>query len=118
MPHIIVEYSSNLLDTLEPSTLLPRLHATLAELGEFKLQEIKSRLCRLSDYHVGDGANDRSFVHVTLAILAGRSLEVRQIAGRRLAEVVAEFCPHSRSNQQCGISVEVREMQRETYTKV
>ena len=73
MPHFIVECSDNIREEAE-------VNPTLAATGIFPLAGIRSRVHWVDTWQMADGQRDYAFVHMTLKIGAGRSLESRQQA--------------------------------------
>ena len=86
MPHIILEYSSNLGDDAGLSHLLDRLHDALGDTESFESDRIKSRAVRTDTYHVG--ADRRGFVHATVLFSPGRPEALRRQVGRRLLDIM------------------------------
>jgi 5-carboxymethyl-2-hydroxymuconate isomerase len=93
VPHVIVEYTSN----IKPEADIPRLLRTIndtliAQGGVFPIGGIRSRAVELVDWLMADGAADYAFVHVTLKIAAGRDAATRKKACDELfAAVKAHF---------------------------
>jgi len=71
MPHLILEYSANLLPAFEPKQALHRMNTVLLASGEFVPDHIKSRALRVDDFLVGDEAPG-GFLHASLHLLSGR----------------------------------------------
>ncbi|MES2026637.1 MAG: hypothetical protein V4448_13900 [Pseudomonadota bacterium] len=59
MPHVTVEYTSNLF-SLDTGKILQKLNAALAASGNFEEADIKSRAIKLDDYVVGTSADTRA----------------------------------------------------------
>ena len=114
MPHLIVEYSSNL--PLQARELLLKINASLAETGHFKEIDIKGRAIRFDDVVIGTAPAGRAFLHAKLAILKGRSAEVKRELSERVLAVIqaAQSWPQGLDVQLC---VEVLEIDKETYAK-
>ena len=72
MPHLVLEYTANLLPEFEPAQALQRMNTVLLASGEFVPDHIKSRAVRLDDYLVGD-SEPGGFLHARLHLRAGRS---------------------------------------------
>lgn len=112
MPHIELSVSPNLADRVDSASLLKALVSRLAGFETFESSAIKGYQVNLQTYAMGDGAPD-GFIHVTASILTGRPVEVRREAARALYELVqTEAAKHG-----AGASVEIREMDRDTYMK-
>ncbi|MFY9663202.1 MAG: hypothetical protein WAL67_09570 [Candidatus Cybelea sp.] len=62
MPHIILEYSSNLSNDALVNQLLGKLHDTLGGIESFETDRIKSRALRFDAYKIGTD-DHRGFVH-------------------------------------------------------
>jgi len=117
MPHLILEYSDNLAAPLDHQRLFAELHAALERVGVFQLAEIKSRAVAYQHHRVGTGSQDSVFVHLTIAILSGRDLAVRQQLSSALLDVLRRAFAETWAQRPCDLTVDVREMQRETYGK-
>lgn len=117
MPHLVLEYSANVLDTVEPKALFDELHHALLEFETFPLDDIKSRVVRYTDYFIGDGDARNAFVHLNFSLLSGRDISVRQRITQACLKVLTQRFQRSVEHLHCQVSVEVREMERSTYAK-
>jgi 5-carboxymethyl-2-hydroxymuconate isomerase len=120
MPHIVLEHSPNIVDTVDFPQLFRQMHSALADIGYFKIEDFKSRVLPCADYNylVGDGEQELPFVHAELRILSGRSTEVQNAAGEAVLTLLREAFANTLHEKSGIISVEVREMNRDTYRKV
>lgn len=117
MPHLTLEHSAPLPVPIQTREVLAALHAALASLDLFAIEEIKSRAVEHHLTYVGRGAPEAVFVHLTVAILAGRDPSTRQrIADICFVALQAQFAELLRLHP-CDLTVEIREMERETYRK-
>ena len=154
MPHITIEHSSNF-STSGIVKLFPEIQNIMASIkeGNFDLEQCKVRAVSFDEYLVGSLNQDESaFLHVTIKILAGRSLEARQRLAKSvmshlhksyesfvfspsgaeqiiaITEQVADMITGSPAaqlpmqnselaNKRCDISVDIVEMDHETYQK-
>ncbi|MFZ6873643.1 5-carboxymethyl-2-hydroxymuconate Delta-isomerase [Undibacterium sp. Di27W] len=114
MPHFTLEYSGNL--PIKSQDLLLKINLALVDTHHFEEIDIKSRAIRLDDVLIGTQPADRAFLHAKLAILKGRSAEVRRELSERVLAVIqaAQTWPAGLDVQLC---VEVLEIDRETYAK-
>lgn len=118
MPHVTLEYSANIPEPADLEGLFRRLHEALVPLGPFDIQDFKSRAYRTAQYCVGPGGAPRGFVHLTLAILDRRSLDIQKAAGETALALLREAFARALTEQDCDLTVEVREMRMATYFKV
>jgi 5-carboxymethyl-2-hydroxymuconate isomerase len=116
MPQLSVEYSANLAGVFDARTFARRLHDIVVETVDTPLGNCKTRLVRLDEALIGDGAPDRAMVHVDLRILSGRTDEQKKRLGQRaLALLEAAVAPSQALKAQ--LTVEVRELDRGNYHK-
>ena len=110
MPHLIVEYSSNLDPHLDLAGLTQRLHRAAIDTGVFPLGGARTRAVRRDHYVVADGDPANGFVHLVARIGHGRSKEVKKRAGDAL---FSALCGHLESLYQSSplaISFEIQEI--------
>jgi 5-carboxymethyl-2-hydroxymuconate isomerase len=118
MPQLTLEYTNNVSDPVDFDALFSRLHDILSEVAGIRIDNCKSRAVQLSDYRVGTGDAAGAFVHVDVAILAGRPLEIRQEIGRRMLESLREAYAGGLADLALQITVEVRDMEKDLYFKI
>jgi 5-carboxymethyl-2-hydroxymuconate isomerase len=111
MPHIILEYSSNLGDDDALGYLLDRLHNALGDTESFKSERIKSRAVRCDTYHVG--ADRRGFVHATVLFSPGRPEALRRQVARRLLDIMRSDA--ALGGADIANSVEIRQFEPGMY---
>lgn len=117
MPHLTLEYSANLSDALDPPALLAGINAELAASGHFAEPDIKSRATRLDDYLIGLHNNGRGFVHVRLAILSGRTPEVKKELSAAVLAALQAGVP-AVDGMAIQLSAEIVDLDRPSYAKV
>ena len=118
MPHIILEYSDNLLDTPDLQAFWAKLHPALVATAGCRPQDIKSRAYRAEPFRMGDGAQDNAFAHLTIRLLAGRDAEARARIGQAALGLLAETFPRTLAERPFDITVELADMPRDSYFKV
>jgi 5-carboxymethyl-2-hydroxymuconate isomerase len=117
MPHLTLEYSNNLPAPVDFGALFTRLHETLAGIGPFALEQIKSRAVPHDVFRIGAGAPENVFVHLNVAILTGRDTELQHHVAEQLLAVLREGFARTWDERPCDITVDIREMSRKTYAK-
>lgn len=115
MPHLTIEYSANLRDDGDWTSLCRKLASVLAS-GEqggkpvFPLGGIRVRAIAAEDWCIGDGSlADAAFVHARLVIGAGRSEPVKRETGDALFAVVREHFAGSFEARGLALSLEIGE---------
>lgn len=116
MPHIHLETTADLPENGNIPDILEALVAKLCTYETIQSASVKAYHLLRSNWHMGEGAPP-GFCHCTVAILDGRPLGLRkQIAEGMYTELKSHF-DMSLENQEVSITLEVREMDRETYMK-
>jgi 5-carboxymethyl-2-hydroxymuconate isomerase len=110
-----MEYSSNIAGDLEPSELLRTLHDNVVA-HDIAAVKIKSRAVALTDFIIGDEQTHTSMVHVSCALLAGRPDPFSQKLAQDLLKTLQLYLDQ-RGIHKCSASIEVREMNPDTYAK-
>lgn len=109
MPHLIVEYSSNIEGQIDLEALLDKLHACALTTGVFPLGGLRVRAHRTDAFRIADKAPDNGFVHVTALIGHGRPLDVQQRAGATLFDALTTHLEPLYARSPLAISLNVQE---------
>ena len=120
MPHIIIETSKNIStqESLKIGQEIQQIMAKIVE-GNFDPDQCKIRVIAYENYIVGLEKNSENFMHISIKILAGRAVEVRQKLASQSFEFTNNFYKNLKLPQKrCDISVDIIEMDRETYQKI
>lgn len=112
MPHLIVEYSSNLEDEkrVDIRALVDAVHAAALETGVFPIGGLRTRAARRDIYRIADGHADNGFVHVQARIGTGRTAEVRQKAAEHIFAAVKRVTAGAFSTSPLGLTLEIVEI--------
>lgn len=118
MPHLLLEYSAEIAPAAGLSAVFAQLHTALAQIEGFPLPSLKSRAIAHAHTRVGEGLPDSHFVHVTLSLLEGRALSMRQRLVTACRQVLQQhFAAPTQAAPALQLSVEIREMRADTYFK-
>lgn len=115
MPHLVLEYTANLLPDFEPAQALHRMNTVLLASAEFVPDHIKSRAVRLDDFLVGDAAPG-SFLHARLHLLSGRDSATKMAITEGLVAALRS-CVIGNSAVPVQITAEALDMDRASYAK-
>jgi 5-carboxymethyl-2-hydroxymuconate isomerase len=118
MPHLVLEYSANVPDRPDLGRLLLDLHEALVASALFERKDIKSRAVKHDVFAVGDGAPDRAFVALSIALLDGRADEVKAALSEAALDVLCRAYPDLVAGGRGAVTVEVRDLHRESYRRV
>ena len=110
MPHLIVEYSSNLEDRVDPRALVRAVHDAGVATGAFELKSVRTRAERRDVYVLANGDPDNAFVTVAVRILRGRDEETRRRVGEAIFNAVCRHLQRVSDVSPLAISLEVQEI--------
>ena len=114
MPHLTLEYSSNLGTAITPA-LLRTANQALLGTGQFQEIDIKSRAIAFDCFAVGINESPRGFVAARLELLSGRDGDTkRDMAARLLAALKAAIVA---AELELQISVQIVDIDRDSYAK-
>lgn len=116
MPHLILTLTNNLAQEAYVPAILTELAVALAEFETIDSRSIKSYAMSPSQWVMGEGAPE-GFVHLEVAILSGRPPELRQAIAQRLASIVQHHYQVPHDEGRASLTLELREMDRDTYQK-
>ncbi len=113
MPHLVIEYSRKLEDTISIADMVRNGQQAMGETGLFNLSAIKTRAVPYAHFVLGnDEAGDKTFIHAEVRILEGRTSEQKEALSAAIFNSLCESAPEVPE-----ISVEVRDMQKASYSK-
>jgi len=108
MPHCIIEYSHDI--TIKASALMCAVYEGALASNLFEENHIKTRAIAYEHYQ--KGAEKDKFIHISTRILSGRTLEQRMMLSNKVLKKLVALGLKS-----VTITVEVIEMERESYVK-
>jgi len=117
LPHLTLEYSSNVRVDRDLTTLFAGLHDILEQTGGVRRDNCKSRARAVDTFLVGSGSTRDAFVHLDIRLLDGRAIDVRQRICQQAEKLVTGWFESSLESLEMQVTVEVREIDRRCYAK-
>ncbi|MFX0116657.1 MAG: 5-carboxymethyl-2-hydroxymuconate Delta-isomerase [Candidatus Hodarchaeota archaeon] len=117
MPQILLEYSSNIKETIGFETLFADLHDIMSNTAGVRIENCKSRLLEHSNYYIGDGNPQNAFVHLEVQWLEGRTSEVISLLGEELLALLKQYYQASIEKYNMQITVHIKDIRRSHYFK-
>lgn len=112
MAHFVLEYSDNIsTEILNLQSLFAQLHQAAMDTGIFPLKGIRSRAYPCHDYRMADGNPEHIFVHLTVLLGAGRSLEEREAAAKSFFKVLETHFASCFETRGVAMSFEMKELE-------
>lgn len=115
MPHIMLEYSSNILDEVDANAL-NHIHNTMMKTGHFQFQDIKIRTLPYDNFLVSDGKKNQAFIHLQVSIKP-RGDDIKRNLSNSLLEVLEGIFVLTKQEKNVSFTVEIRELHVESYSK-
>lgn len=110
MPHFYAECTDNIRREADLPALFAKVNQALADTGIFPLAGVRSRAIWLDTWQMADGRRDYAFVHMTLKIGHGRSLESREQVGAMLFTLITEHFAELMANRFLALSFNIEEL--------
>ncbi|MEG6191843.1 5-carboxymethyl-2-hydroxymuconate Delta-isomerase [Enterobacter kobei] len=110
MPHFIAECTDNIREQADLPGLFAKVNEALAATGIFPIGGIRSRAHWLDTWQMADGKQDYAFVHMTLKIGSGRSLESRETVGEMLFGLIKAHFAALMAARYLALSFELDEL--------
>lgn len=110
MPHVLVEYSSNLEEAIDVGGLCEHLRLAATEIDEIPMPGVRVRAYRADHHAIADGADGHGFVDISVRLRGGRTDAVKDKIAKQLFEAARELIdPYMRGNS-LALSLEVRDI--------
>lgn len=117
VPHLIVEYSANIEQSIALGELLDALYRAALSTGAFPLGGIRVRAHRTDHYRISDCDAANGFVHVTAMLGHGRPLDVRRRIGEELMGALTDHLEQLFASAPLAISLNIQEFHPELNFK-
>ena len=118
MPHTIIEHSFSIAKPQIYSLLLKVNQNIAQNEGNFDISQCKARAVCYDNFVVADGSGSQDFMHITIKIMQGRSLEIRKNLAENLVKIVSDFFwENNLSKNPIALSLDIVEIEREIYKK-
>lgn len=116
MPHLYIEYTSNIKPEADIPALLKKVNDTLLSHPDIiPIGGLRSRAMELTDYLIADGSEDDAFVHATLKLGGGRSEEDKQKLCDDVFDAIKAHLADLFEKRYLALSMELYEFQAPTW---
>ncbi|PLR39680.1 5-carboxymethyl-2-hydroxymuconate delta-isomerase [Chimaeribacter californicus] len=110
MPHFIAECTDNIREQAQLPALFAQVNRALADSGLFPLGGIRSRAHWIDTWQMADGRHDYAFVHMTLKIGHGRTVEDLRPVITSLFELITRHFAGLMAQRYLALSLAVEEL--------
>ena len=117
MPHLAIEYSSNLDDAVDVSALCDHLRRAAIEIETFPMAGVRVRAFATDHYSIADGDPKHGFIDISIRLRGGRPLAVRKEATETIFEAAKSFLAPVMATRSIALSLEMRDIDPELSPK-
>lgn len=117
MPHITLEYTSNINQKIETKHIFEQTHKILNEIAGISIDNCKSRAIVRSEFYIGDDNSNKAFVHMDIAFLEGRQDKLKSKIGNEILNTLEEYFQESFKTNDLQVSLEIRDIIKKYYFK-
>lgn len=115
MPQITLECTDNIIEK-DLTNVILQIHHILSKDLPTQLQSCKTRILRHQNCVVGDGDKRNAFVHLSVNVLRGRSVELLSSVGSTIIELLKSYFSLSLNELNLQITVAIQDLP-EVYKK-
>jgi len=117
MPHLVLEYTSNITPQIPFKAVFAALHILLQDIAQADIDSCKSRAEKRDEYHIGSGSPNQAFVHLEISMLAGRTELAKKQLGQAALTVLEQHFHDEAKKLALQITVKITDMPTELYFK-
>jgi 5-carboxymethyl-2-hydroxymuconate isomerase len=110
MPHIILDYSSNLESRIDIAGLCRALRDAAVETGVLPLAGLRVRATACTHVVIADGNPEHAFLDISVRLRAGRTAEDKARASTHIFAAAEAFCHEVLGNSSFALSFEMRDI--------
>ncbi|KQV41357.1 5-carboxymethyl-2-hydroxymuconate Delta-isomerase [Rhizobium sp. Root1204] len=110
MPHLIIQYSSNLEHQIDFTALCKTVNEAIVDTGLFETGAVRVRASSAHHFAIADGAPENGFVDMNFRIGTGRSEEEKKRAGEMIFAAAEKLLPRFFETPHFALSLEIREI--------
>ena len=118
MPHICLEYSSNLEEVVDIAELCDLLRKTGIETGVFPVAGIRVRAFRADHQSIADGDPQHGFIDISIRLRAGRDRETKKAATASVFKAAQTYLAPVLESRAIALSLEMRDIDPELSPKL
>lgn len=110
MPHIILDYSSNLESRLDIAGLCRVLRDAAVETGVLPLAGLRVRATACTHVMIADGNPDHAFLDISVRLRGGRSDDDKARATAHIFAAAERYCADVLASSSFALSFEMRDI--------
>ena len=117
MPHILIDYSANLENEVDFSSLCDCLRRAAVATGTFPMPGVRVRAVAAAHFSIADGDPVHGYIDISVRLRAGRDLETRKRTTELLFGAASDFLAPVMQKRSLALSLEMRDIDPELSPK-
>lgn len=109
MPHVQIDYSSNLEPIVHAERLVGLVHEAVLATGRFPRWGVRTFARSVEQFRVAEDVEDAAFIQVVVRISPGRDLATKQAIGQAVFDAICAPLQPLFAQRRLGCQVEVQE---------
>jgi 5-carboxymethyl-2-hydroxymuconate isomerase len=110
MPHISIDYSSNLEAEIDTALLCDTLRRAAIETGEFPMAGVRVRAFAATHVSIADGNPEHGYIDISVRLRGGRDLPTRERATAHIFDAAEAFLAPVMARRSLALSLEMRDI--------
>lgn len=118
MPHLRLEYSKNIKETIDPKKLFSSCHQILVDTINVDILRCQSRAACCDVFHVGKGSSQEAFIYLEIKLMEGRTFPKLQELGSLMLKNLENYFAISLKELKVQMAVRIVELSSDRYFKI
>ncbi|GAA6177523.1 5-carboxymethyl-2-hydroxymuconate isomerase [Sulfitobacter pacificus] len=118
MPHLIIDYSSNLEEAVDMAGLCDALRVCATGLAAFPAAGVRVRATPAPHYSIADGNPAHGYIDISVRLRGGRDQSVKEAATSALFAAAKDFIAPVMAKHPIALSFEMRDIDPTLSPKV
>lgn len=111
MPHIDIEYSSNLQQVVDSTRMVDVIHQAALATGAFPRWGVRTFAKAIERFRIGECEVDNGLIRIIVRISPGRDLAVKQAIARSLFDAACGMLEPLYCEKRVGCQLEIQEFE-------
>jgi 5-carboxymethyl-2-hydroxymuconate isomerase len=118
MPHLRLEYSTNIKEEFNPKELFSSCHKILVDTIDADIFRCQSRAIPFDLFYIGEGSTQEAFIYLEIFFFEGRPLSKIQKMQQQILKTLEKYFSRSIQELKVQIGIRVTEFPSSHYLKI
>ena len=117
MPHIHIEYTKNLADSVDMAAFCQVIRDKATSIPTFPMPGIRVRAICVDHYAIADGDPKHGFIDISIRLREGRDDQTKADAAKQIFDAARAFLAPEMATRSIALSLEMRDINAALSTK-